>query len=206
MIVSGDGGARRIVERSRERERENAELEKASVTPPCSESPRRRPATVQRCGQLTERHWAVTNGDHSRSSQRIPTADHGLGETVDSLLFCRGASCFRWDRRRIAAHSCCSMIGFPDAATGANSASRCGRRHEVRHPDVILTLRSQTNAGAVIRLQAAAFALLRRHLQAHLAPDVLHSLVIGEPAFGAQPDGDPRRAVTTIDRRQFGFL
>ena len=68
-------------------------------------------------------------------------------------------------------------------------------RHEVISPDVVTTLRPQTDTGAVGKPQTASLGLAAGHLEALRAPDALHALLVDVLAGHLQQAGDALVAV-----------
>src|SRR5919107_1736462 len=73
---------------------------------------------------------------------------------------------------------------------------------EVIGPDVVAVLRPQPDARAVCQPQAPALGLLGWDLQAFLAPDPLHPLVVHKPACIPQQGADLAVAIAAVLARQ----
>src|SRR5215217_8554060 len=69
---------------------------------------------------------------------------------------------------------------------------------EVIGPDVVAVLRSQPDAGAVRQPQATSLGLLGWDLQALLAPDPLHPLVVHQPASLPEQGADLPVAIAAV--------
>src|ERR1700683_5569455 len=72
------------------------------------------------------------------------------------------------------------------------------RFHKIVAPDMIPTLRPQSNTGAVVEPQSAAGLVFHRNLQTLSPPDTLHSIFADLPASLVQQRRDPPVSIPAI--------
>lgn|SRR5205085_3849974 len=121
---------------------------------------------------------------------RRTVGDEEIGQTLEHVV---GSEPSGNNDRQAAARE---LVEHDQHAEGA--AVPCAVLDEVAGPDVVRTLRSETDARSIIEPQTAPFGLFAWYFQPFPAPDAIDAFDVDPPAFGNQHLADAPIAVAAV--------